>query len=197
MMYNIIIAGMGGQGVLTLGSVLANAAMLEGKNVKTSELHGLAMRFGPLEAHVRIGECYSPLVNPASADIIFGLEPLEGLRALKYASPGKTVIVCDSKPLVPINAYIRGEKYPSLAEIEKKLKKHCKRVFLVDASERARAETGGTLAANVFLLGVAAGKKLLPLNTRSIEKQLEITLMSKPAAFAQNKRLFQQGMKVK
>lgn len=71
---NIIIAGIGGQGVITLTRILANAALLDGYDVKTSELHGLSQRGGYVETHIRFGKkIYSPLVMPGKADLIIDL----------------------------------------------------------------------------------------------------------------------------
>lgn len=194
MTYNIVIAGVGGQGVLTLAAIITQAAVAEGKAVKTSELHGLAQRFGPLEAHVRIGDCYSPLVTAGTADLIIGLEPSEALRAVYYASQKRTIIVSDTKTIMPLEAYLLKKECPSLAALEKELKKHCKRTLFAKASDNARQETGTSLAANSFLLGVIAGNKLLPIKPETLEKQFESALAGKK--LEQNKRLFKQGLKV-
>lgn len=72
--FNIIIAGIGGQGVITLTRILANAALLDGYDVKTSELHGLSQRGGSVETHIRFGKkIYSPLIMPGQADLVIDL----------------------------------------------------------------------------------------------------------------------------
>lgn len=80
--FNIILVGVGGQGIITLTRILAQAALIERYDVKTSELHGLSQRGGSVEAHVRFGaKIYSPLVKRAGADLIISLEIQETLRA--------------------------------------------------------------------------------------------------------------------
>ncbi|MBU2635317.1 2-oxoacid:acceptor oxidoreductase family protein, partial [Patescibacteria group bacterium] len=81
--FNIVISGTGGQGLITLLQIIAEAALVEGLDVKTSELHGLSQRGGAVETHIRFGKkIYSPLVSLGSADLILSLETLESLRAL-------------------------------------------------------------------------------------------------------------------
>ena len=87
--FNIVIAGVGGQGVLMASKVLAESALASGMDVKQNEVHGMAQRGGSVISFVRIGErVYSPVVMPGTADILISFEPLEALRYSHYLKPG-------------------------------------------------------------------------------------------------------------
>ncbi len=85
--FNIVIVGTGGQGLITLLPIIAEAALFEGYEVRTSELHGLSQRGGSVEVHIRFGQkIYSPLVSQGKADLILGLEMQEALRGVYFAN---------------------------------------------------------------------------------------------------------------
>jgi len=85
--FNIIIIGTGGQGLITLLQVLAEAALIENYDVKTSELHGLSQRGGSVEVHIRFGkEIHSPLVSQSGADLVLALEIQESLKGIYFAN---------------------------------------------------------------------------------------------------------------
>lgn len=190
--FNIIVTGIGGQGALTLGTIIAEAAVKQGYDVRTTELHGLAQRGGSIPVHIRIGEnLHSALVMEGEADLVISLEPLEGLRAALYGSKKrKTKFVIDSEPIIPLSISMLGDKYPSIKEIESSLKDFSEKVFFVDASRSAEKETGSTIAANVYLLGYAVGKGLVPLKTEYI-----LHAMQEKKFFDTNKKIFEMGMR--
>src|SRR4030042_4394517 len=85
--FNIVIKGVGGQGLITLLQIIAEAALSEGYSVRTSELHGLSQRGGSVEVHIRFGKkIYSPIVAQGKADLILGLEMQEGLRGAPFSN---------------------------------------------------------------------------------------------------------------
>ena len=99
--FNMLIVGTGGQGQITLLQILAEAALSEGKEIKTSELHGLSQRGGSVEVHLRFGKkIFSPLVSQGKADLILGLEMQECLKACYYANPKTNFLV--NKYIAPI-----------------------------------------------------------------------------------------------
>ncbi len=193
--FNVVVTGIGGQGSLTLGIAIAEAAMLEGYDVKTSELHGLAQRGGTIPCHVRFGDkIFSPLVLQGEAHLIIGLEPLEALRAAFYGSKEhKTVFVTDSKPLKPLSVFILNEKYPSVKQTKQMLKPFSKKVYIINASEAVKKETGDTIASNVYLLGFAAAKKLLPLKKKFLLQGIKRIVPAQH--FEMNKNIFELGLK--
>lgn len=186
---NIIISGIGGQGVLTLAGLIAEAAAMEGYDVTTAEVHGLSMRFGHLDVHVRIGKkIYSPLIADGSAHLIIGLEMIETLRVNRYIGES-SVIVFDTLKSVPIKMHLHNETYPKTAEIVKELKNLSNYVFPIEASEIVKKEVGSPLYANIYLLGYCVGSNLIKLRMSSILKQLENLPNSKI-----NKYIFRLGV---
>jgi len=193
--FNLVIVGVGGQGILTLGNIVAEAAMREGLDVKTSELHGLAQRGGPIPCHVRFGEkIYSSIVMQGEADLVIGLEPLEALRAAYYGSKEKkTVFVFDTWRIIPSSILAQKEAYPSLKEIEKSLKPFSSKAVVLNASDVAKKETGSVVYTNIYLLGYAVGKKFIPLKKNSIIDGMKAVIPEK--YFDLNKKVFELGMK--
>lgn len=170
---NIVISGVGGQGVLTLASVIAETAMSQGLDVTTAEVHGLAMRFGHLEVHLRMGKkIHSSLVPDCSAGVVIGLEPIETLRASRYVGKD-TTIVFDTFKSIPIKMHLHKKEYPDIKKIVSALKTASKRVIAVDASETTKKETGTALQSNIYLLGICVGARLMPLDQDAIMKTLE------------------------
>lgn len=190
--FNIIISGIGGQGVLTLQNIIAESALLQGYDVRTSELHGLSQRGGGVSSHVRFGDkIYSPLVLQGEANLIFGLEPLEALRVSYYASKEKkTVFLVNSYRILPLSTMLLNEKYPSNKEIENCLKQFSTKVIFLNASEVVKKETGNTVAANIFMLGYAA-KNLLPIKKEILLEGIKEVIADKYLEL--NKKIFELG----
>ncbi len=163
--FNIIISGTGGQGLITLTQIIAEAALIEGLDVKTSELHGLSQRGGAVETHIRFGEkIYSPLVSSGSADLILSLETLESLRALSYAN---------SKTIFLVNKFtLSFPGSPKEKEILRKLKIITKNPKIIPASEICEKELGKEVVSGIYLLGYAVHNKLIPLKPASILKAI-------------------------
>jgi indolepyruvate ferredoxin oxidoreductase beta subunit len=194
--FNIVLTGVGGQGVLTLGMIIAEAALKQGYDVRTTELHGLAQRGGSIPFHVRFGKkMYTPLVLEGEANLVIGLEPLEALRSCYYGSrQHKTMFLIDNDPVVPLSVSVLGEKYPSINEIKNILKDFSDKVIVLNASEIVKKETGSEIAANIYLLGCVFGKKLIPLKEKFILQAMEEV---SPKYFEINKKIFNLGMKHK
>ncbi|MDI6882948.1 MAG: indolepyruvate oxidoreductase subunit beta [Patescibacteria group bacterium] len=168
--FNIIVAGVGGQGIITLTRILAEAALIENYDVKTSELHGLAQRGGSVETHSRFGQTiFSPLVKRGGADLIISLEIQESLNASSYASSNRTVFLIDEffKPI------FGNKKIFTSQVIQKELEKFSKKVILIPATSITKKEFGSPVLAGIYLLGLATLKKLLPLKQNSILKAIE------------------------
>jgi indolepyruvate ferredoxin oxidoreductase, beta subunit len=160
MTYDIILAGVGGQGVLSLAAIVARAAMIDGLFVRQSEVHGMAQRGGAVLAHLRISDerIASDLVPSGGADMILAMEPLESLRYLSYLKP-EGIVVSAAEPFINI---------PDYPEIEKVLGaiRALPRSLLIDAAGIAK-EAGSPRAVNMALAGAAS--LLLPVNLASIE----------------------------
>jgi indolepyruvate ferredoxin oxidoreductase beta subunit len=194
--FNIVITGIGGQGVLTLANIISEAALKQGYDVKGSELHGLAQRGGTIPCHVRFGKkMYSPLVLEGEADLVIALEPLEALRACYYGSKeSKTVFLIDSYRAIPLSVSVLGQKYPSLKEISKLLKPFSKKAIVLNASKAVRRETGDIIATNICLLGYANSKKLIPIKKKFLLWGIREIVPEK--YFETNKRIFELGSRI-
>jgi len=163
MKYDVLLAGVGGQGVLSLAACIAAGAMKAGLAVRQSEVHGMAQRGGAVLAHLRLADrpIYSDLIPRGTADLILGMDPLESLRYLAYLAPGG-VLVTATEPFVNIPDYPDGGEL--LAAIGR-LPRH----RLVAAAALAR-EAGSARAANMVLVGAASG--YLPIERGKLEQAI-------------------------
>lgn len=154
---NVLVVGVGGQGVIMVSKVLAALCQQQGFQVKQSEVHGMAKRGGSVFSHVRFGEqVYSPTIPMGQADVLVALEWAEGLRWLPYLKPETGIFIADTQQIVPPFACrdrkhgaVSGYAKESVAEISE-LISNC---FAADAGFMA-AELGNAKAANTLLLGM-------------------------------------------
>ncbi len=147
---DIVICGVGGQGIILASNVLCQTAFLEGYDVKKSEVHGMAQRGGSVITHVRIGaKVYSPLIEQGNSDILLAFEKLEAMRYIHYLKKNGTAIVNDRK-IPPMSVLTGAASYP--LNIETNLKRHGK-IYYVDA-EKVALELGNIRTVNIILLGV-------------------------------------------
>jgi indolepyruvate ferredoxin oxidoreductase beta subunit len=170
--FNIVLAGVGGQGTLLAAEALGVAAVKDELNVRVSEIHGMAQRGGSVVSMVRIGEnVLASTVLEGQADILLGFEPLETLRSLKYVSE-KTFVLMNTERIAPTELAAKNQKYPNIEEIVQKIRSFTHRIELVDAPKLAK-KAGSSLTQNVVLLGALAGTKLLPVKTVSLKLAVE------------------------
>lgn len=195
--FNVVVTGVGGQGVLTLGVIIANAAMYQGLDVRTIELHGLAQRGGTIPVHIRFGEkIYAPLVREGNADLIIGLEPIEALRASYFSSKQqKTVFVFDNNKIVPTSVSQSGEEYPSIDSIKQSIKAFCEKAISIDASDIVKKETGSSIAANIFILGFLIGNNYLPLKEEYVLQAMKGTVPERH--YEMNRKIYDLGKSYK
>ncbi|HEY5514487.1 MAG TPA: indolepyruvate oxidoreductase subunit beta [Geomonas sp.] len=153
---NILLVGVGGQGILLAAEILSETCMLAGFDVKKSEIHGMSQRGGSVVSHVRYGrEVFSPIVPEGEGDILFGFELMESYRSLVLLKPGATVVANDL--CIPPPSVLMGqEAYP--ADLAGKIAERFPDLILVDGQKLA-TEAGNARAANTVLLG-AVSKRL-------------------------------------
>jgi indolepyruvate ferredoxin oxidoreductase beta subunit len=156
---NILVAGVGGQGVILASDIMCEVFMEAGYDVKKSEVHGMAMRGGIVTSHFRFGKkVYSPLIKEGEADILFAFEQLEGLRWVNHLRLNGKILMNDHKINPP--AVNLGEmEYPKA--IPKMIQSKIKNFYLVKGTEIA-LQLGDVRAANVVLLGAIS--KFFELN---------------------------------
>lgn len=183
---DILIAGVGGQGTILTGRIIASLAINEGLDVKTAETHGMAQRGGSVITHVRIDEkVYSPLIPQGDGDVLLSFEKLEALRWLPFLSPQGTVIV-NTQELDPLPVLIGEKEYSSniLEEIESKVG----RLIAADALS-IDPVSKNTRMVNTFLLGILA-------TTMEFEKEKWFKVMEqeiKTRLVDINKQAFEAG----
>lgn len=150
---NILLAGVGGQGILLASEILSETFMLAGFDVKKSEIHGMSQRGGSVVSHVRFGkEVFSPIVPEGAGDILLGFELMETYRYLSLLKPGGTVVANDLR-IAPPSILMGHEIYPEgLAE---KISQSFSSFLLVDGQGLA-TEAGNPRAANTVLLGAVS-----------------------------------------
>ncbi len=153
---NILLVGVGGQGILLASEILSETCMLAGFDVKKSEIHGMSQRGGSVVSHVRYGkEVFSPIVPEGEGDILFGFELMETCRSLGLLKPGAAVVANDLK-IAPPSVLMGQETYPE--GLVERISAQFPDFLLVDGQKLA-IEAGNPRAANTALLG-AVSKRL-------------------------------------
>jgi indolepyruvate ferredoxin oxidoreductase beta subunit len=183
---NILVAGVGGQGVILASDIMCEVFMEAGYDVKKSEVHGMAMRGGIVTSHFRFGKkVYSPLIKEGEADILFAFEQLEGLRWVNHLRLNGKIVMNDHKVNPP--AVNLGEmEYPKA--IPKMIRSKIKNFYLVKGTEIA-LQLGDVRAANVVLIGAIS--KFFELNE---DLWLKTILNYLPAKVHElNKKAFSAG----
>ncbi len=196
MKFDVMLTGVGGEGVLTTQVMIARAANIEGHYVRGVQLHGLAQRGGVIPTFVRFGseeEVSSPGIMQANADLILAFEPLEAVRATYYARKEKTIFVINDYPLVPIYANIFKTPYPSMNEIIKRIKPFAKEIHVFNASHLGIEKFGSAVFGNTILIGVVAGGGLLPLREDSLREAIRVTA---PRDVESNIKAFELGLQL-
>ncbi len=148
---NIYLVGVGGQGVVRLGQIIAAYAIEEGQKVKLFKKIGMAQRGGPTLCEIRIGEVSGSRIPPLSADLVVAMELAESVKAVEYVKPGGTVILNKSK-VYPIHIMTHPEKYPGEGVIEELFKKTGAKLVWIDAKKIA-SEISLPIAENIVMLG--------------------------------------------
>lgn len=154
MKQDIILAGVGGQGILSIAYVIDNAALADGLFFKQAEVHGMAQRGGAVQSHMRLsdGAIWSDLIPRGEADMILSVEPLEALRYFDYLKPDG-IVVTSSTP------YRNIPDYPDVEKVLEAVRRAPRHV-VVD-SEKLAKEAGTAKAQNIVLLGAAASFLIL------------------------------------
>jgi indolepyruvate ferredoxin oxidoreductase beta subunit len=157
---SVVLAGVGGQGILLASEIIAQAAMNAGFDVKTNEVHGMAQRGGSVIGQIRYGkEVYSPIVARGTAQVLCSLEQAEALRYADYLATGALAVV-NAQQIIPVTVSMGAAKYPD--NVEQKLRDQFGRLIYFDASKKA-VELGNIRTANVVLLGALSTGLDLPL----------------------------------
>lgn len=183
---NILLVGVGGQGILLASEILAEAFMLAGFDVKKSEIHGMSQRGGSVVSHVRFGkEVLSPVVPEGEGDILFGFELLETYRYLHLLRPGAKVIANEFR-IQPPSVLLGQERYPD--NLPAAIAARFPDFKLVDGLQIA-AGIGNPRVANTVLLGAVA--RHLQLDDHIWKQALQKMVPAR--ALAVNLKAFESG----
>jgi indolepyruvate ferredoxin oxidoreductase beta subunit len=177
MTYNVLITGVGGEGVLLTSVIIAKAANLEGYEVRGTQLHGLAQRGGAIPTHVRFGkDVHSPLISRGQADLLLALEPVEAARFCYFTSKARTHFLIDTYPVKPVYANLLGQEYPSNEKIRQMIEPFAKGYVFVNASNICGEKLGDPIDGNMMMLGIAIAKEMLPLKKESVIEAMKKTI---------------------
>jgi indolepyruvate ferredoxin oxidoreductase, beta subunit len=162
---DIILSGVGGQGILSIASVIGLAALENNLFLKQAEVHGMSQRGGDVQSHLRVSDkqVYSDLIPFGNADLIISVEPMEALRYLPWLS-SEGWLVTNSNPFINI------PDYPAIENIIDEIKK-IRNHFVIDADSIAR-EVGSARSGNMVILGAASHYIDMPF--RSLEKAVRM-----------------------
>lgn len=178
--FNIVIAGVGGQGVILMSELLGNAAVKDGLHVRGSEVLGMAVRGGSVSSTIRIGDkVQGPLTPTGKADVLVGMEPAEALRNISYLQKSSIVILNNEK-VVPFSVSIGESTYPTTEIIVQKLSYASERIIQLSATQIAR-EAGSIQSANIVMLGALFGSRQLPIKIDTIKEQIKSRFSEKLA----------------
>lgn len=183
---NLLISGVGGQGVILASFVLSQAAMADGLDVKQSEVHGMSQRGGSVTSHLRFGpKVWAALITPGAADVLVAFEELEAARYLHWLRPGGTVVY-NTLAINPSPVAAGMATYPH--DIAARIEERCPGARAVDAARLAMA-AGEPRATNMAMLGAASA--VLPLDVTTLETIIERVVP--PKTVQANLRAFRLG----
>ena len=218
---DLLITGVGGQGIILASDIIAEAALAAGYDVKKTDTLGMAQRGGSVVSHVRIAHrVWSPLIKEGEADMLVAFEKLEAARWGYYLQPGAIVIV-NNHVLPPLSVNLGTERYPSDEEITSILRQRSEHIYFVNGTSRVR-ELGNMRTLNMFMLGCsrflsrlrftfgrivylsayhpAYGKSIL-LPSTGVERKSEVPISERvQKSMAQGswiRRMFEEGTSLK
>lgn len=185
---NVLVVGIGGQGVLTATEVLAEAALELGFDVKKTEVAGMAQRGGSVTSHLRFGpRVLAPAIAPGEADLLLAFEPAEALRWASHLRPGATAVVNTLRAIPPVvsSGLFRYPDDPLASMRALPI-----RVLSLDASGIAR-DVADVRLTNTVMLGAVSD--LLPLGAELLRRRVEARFARKPKLLPANLEAFDRG----
>ncbi len=196
MKFDLVLTGVGGEGVLTTGVIVTKAAHEQGHYVRGVQLHGLAQRGGTIPTYVRFGdkeEIYSPSPMKADADLIMSFEPIEAVRATEYARKDKTDFVLNTYPYMPIYGNLENVPYPSMKEIKERIKPFAKSIEVFESDVISKEKFGDIVYGNLLLVGAAISSGKLPLKEDIMRKSIKELA---PREIKKNVKAFNLGLEI-
>jgi indolepyruvate ferredoxin oxidoreductase beta subunit len=190
--YNIIMAGVGGQGNVMASRVMANMLSRQGYTITIGETFGASQRGGSVMSHIRVSAAgtWSPQIPRGKAHVVIALEPVEAIRILAaYGNRGVRVLT-NTRPIHPVGVIAGELKYPGLEEIKKTLTHLSAEVRMIEATDEA-LRLGNPILSNIIMIGAVSGLNLLPLE---LEDFIEVVKETFPQKLLEvNQQAFQIG----
>jgi indolepyruvate ferredoxin oxidoreductase beta subunit len=185
----LVIVAVGGQGNLLASSVLGEAALLAGVEVKMSEIHGMAQRGGVVESAIVFGDAQSTIISDGEADVLLGFEPSETMRAMSKCN-ANTVVITNLSPLPPFTVAIGRGVYPDIEKMEELIQPKVSRLIAFNAQTLAE-EAGNVLAVNMVLLGALIQTGIIPVTADQVYAAMKTR--TKTAFLESNQKAFELG----
>ncbi|MCX5873694.1 MAG: indolepyruvate oxidoreductase subunit beta [Deltaproteobacteria bacterium] len=177
--YNVVVAGVGGQGNV-LGTQLLGAVLVDqGYKVTIGETYGASQRGGSVMSHMRVSmtDQYGPLIPPRCADLVIALEPSEAVRVLaQYGNPN-TVTVVNTRTIFPVDVTSGNLAYPEKDALMAKIIALSKKAFFLEATEKA-LELGNPILANIIMIGAVSGAGILSITEVELAKAIRENISS-------------------
>ncbi len=168
--FNILIAGVGGQGSLVAGNVLAQAAAISGHRVIIGQIFGASRRGGSVFTHIRIWrKDVGPLIPKEQVDIILGLEPLETLRAAHELAGKKTRVIMSTTEVPTLDTLAGTLEYPATNAILEILEELCELVIAVNPTDTLK-KLSASQDLNIYMIGVLSATQDVPFEEGSLEQ---------------------------
>jgi indolepyruvate ferredoxin oxidoreductase beta subunit len=194
--FNIMFAGVGGQGLMLLSAILGKAAIDSGLELKTGEQHGLSQRQGSIYVHFRIGKPISPLIPYGKADMVIAMEASEVLRYIEYLKDGGVVIMSNRRMASVIETEIvaldkeKKSRYLTVDQIVEKINEVTDKVILLDSLELA-IQAGNARTENSVLIGATVACEDFPIPAEEVRKA--VLALVPPKTVDANSKAFDLG----
>ncbi|MFX1490051.1 MAG: indolepyruvate oxidoreductase subunit beta [Promethearchaeota archaeon] len=190
--FNLLVVGVGGQGVIRAVQILSLAALMDNYKVRTAETHGMAQRGGSVSSFLRFGnEVEGPLIPRGDCQVFLALEASEAVRYFRYAN-SDTFFLINNEINVPPTIHLMNMEYPNVNEIFRFLQQVSHNIFIVDAYKEAM-KAGDPRVLNVYMIGVSAGAEVLPISINSLKRSIMRLVPTKAQTI--NKNAFEEGIK--
>lgn len=192
--YNVIITGVGGQGNVLASRIVGEMLALKGLHVTIGETFGASQRGGSVMSHLRISTRtggLSPQIPRGKAHMVMALEPIEGIRVLKdYGNP-EVKVICNTRPIQPIDVICGRLPYPADDDIQSWIRELSSAAWFMDTTQQA-LELGNPILANVITVGALAGTAVLPIEREDFESVFSMRMP--PDKVALNLTAFDLGV---
>ena len=174
MQTNILICGVGGQGIVLTSKLIAATAMANHIPVMSAETIGMAQKGGSVFSFLRLGDdLHCPMFPEKTADILIGFEPAEAVRMLPYLKDGGSVVL-NTHPIMPVTAALSGSDYTG-QEMIGYLRRHVEHLVMTDGDAACKA-LGSPKVLNMVMLGLAIRQNVIPFSLEDIDKTMRATV---------------------